>query len=683
MRERRVRFKEFSARAAALLTCMVCVLCAACGNGAAATTMKLARVEGEVSVRDEKEKDLTPAEDMNLYSGYQLKTGKESYSYINLDSVKLTKMDEESDVEIQKSGKDLEILLHSGSLFFNVTEPLKEDETMSIRTSNMAVGIRGTCGWVDVPGEGEMYVYILEGTVECSITDPDTGEVAAAQTVTEGESARLVWKDGKAEIIVEKFTKEEIPFFVTAELEKDSGLEEQVGEILAANQEASGNGAEDGEGVSGEDGSGEGASGEDGNAVQEPVVITTNVNELEFVNGNGTGNVIVTLRDGMYGAMNLNGEEIVPNKYSTYVRTPNKEGQFALGDGENTFVFDNQGNMVVEIPGLISLQISENAATYSRTNAEGRKEVGCYDMGEGRMTLKMELTDEQWQSNFSAQITGMQNGSFYCSSPGDLRLRQIQKDGSTVWTDEALEAEMERIWEEEEQSQGEQMPDRDWANVGGMSSFMYDPGYPVQSPNGGYMVCAPWLEASIFRMFDCNERRYLRFDTYRLEEGFVWNQFEEMWPQSFYDDGQWYANKGTQVVMRGFVTYGGEDHTDYLVDFSKARTDELGNVLNLSDLILAEYPYISLAGDGYYAASDGESWFYLNEQGSMVNSARWTDCSGFYDGYALVVEEDGMAYVVDKNFDKVTEGYPADSVSRSGGMLCVRKGDEQTFIYIR
>lgn len=236
MRERRVRFKEFSARAAALLTCMVCVLCAACGNGAVATTMKLARVEGEVSVRDEKEKDLTPAEDMNLYSGYQLKTGKESYSYINLDSVKLTKMDEESDVEIQKSGKDLEILLHSGSLFFNVTEPLKEDETMSIRTSNMAVGIRGTCGWVDVPGEGEMYVYILEGTVECSITDPDTGEVAAAQTVTEGESARLVWKDGKAEIIVEKFTKEEIPFFVTAELEKDSRFEEQVGEILAANE---------------------------------------------------------------------------------------------------------------------------------------------------------------------------------------------------------------------------------------------------------------------------------------------------------------------------------------------------------------------------------------------------------------------------------------------------------------
>lgn len=256
MRERRTHLQEFSAKAAALLTCMVCVLCAACGNEAAATAMKLARAEGEVSVRDEKEKDLTLAEDMNLYSGYQLKTGKESYSYINLDSVKLTKMDEESDIEIQKSGKDLEILLNSGSLFFNVTKPLEKDETMNIRTSTMAVGIRGTCGWVAVPGEGEMYVYILEGTVECSITDPDTGEVAAAQTVTEGESARLTWKDGKAEIIVEKFTKEEIPFFVTAELEKDSRFEEQVGEILAANEEASGNEAEGGEGVSGEEGEG-------------------------------------------------------------------------------------------------------------------------------------------------------------------------------------------------------------------------------------------------------------------------------------------------------------------------------------------------------------------------------------------------------------------------------------------
>lgn len=47
----------------------------------------------------------------------------------------------------------LELYVRSGSLFFDVTEPLEEDESMDIRTSTMAVGIRGTSGWVEVEDE--------------------------------------------------------------------------------------------------------------------------------------------------------------------------------------------------------------------------------------------------------------------------------------------------------------------------------------------------------------------------------------------------------------------------------------------------------------------------------------------------------------------------------------------------
>ena len=53
------------------------VLGAACGNQAAATTMKLAGTEGETFVRDE-EKELEPVADMNLYSGYLLGTEQEA-----------------------------------------------------------------------------------------------------------------------------------------------------------------------------------------------------------------------------------------------------------------------------------------------------------------------------------------------------------------------------------------------------------------------------------------------------------------------------------------------------------------------------------------------------------------------------------------------------------------------------
>ena len=77
------------------------VLGAACGNQAAATTMKLAGTEGETFVRDE-EKELEPVADMNLYSGYLLGTEQEGYLWIDLDSVKLAKMDENSRIGIRK-----------------------------------------------------------------------------------------------------------------------------------------------------------------------------------------------------------------------------------------------------------------------------------------------------------------------------------------------------------------------------------------------------------------------------------------------------------------------------------------------------------------------------------------------------------------------------------------------------
>ena len=113
---------------------------------AEATTMSLRKTMGSVRIQDGSEKEVPLLENMGLYSGYCLETRSVSYAWIDLDRVKLAKMDENSEIEIQKEGKSLELLLHAGSLFFHVAEPLDEDESMNIRTSTMSVGIRGTCG---------------------------------------------------------------------------------------------------------------------------------------------------------------------------------------------------------------------------------------------------------------------------------------------------------------------------------------------------------------------------------------------------------------------------------------------------------------------------------------------------------------------------------------------------------
>ena len=187
-------------------------------GGASAASMFLRKTEGTVAVADAEGEDVAPAENLGLYSGYTVGTEATSYAWIDLDKVKLTKLDENSAAVITKDGKNLSIEITSGSMFFNVTEPLAEDETMEIRTSSMLVGIRGTCGWVEVPDSNTMLVYLLEGKVEC---------VAGENTVTvnAGEMAEMT-ADGAIE--VSEFTAWDVPAFVAEEMEADEALSEAV-----------------------------------------------------------------------------------------------------------------------------------------------------------------------------------------------------------------------------------------------------------------------------------------------------------------------------------------------------------------------------------------------------------------------------------------------------------------------
>ncbi len=185
------------------------LLLASCGGGTSAATMHLVKTEGTVGVSDGDGRDIDPMENLGLYSGYQVGTRTESYAWINLDDVKLTKMDAESQVEIARDGGKLEINVKSGSLFFNVTEPLSDDESMDIRTSSMLVGIRGTCGWVT-----QDTAALLEGTV----TVTAEGESA---TVTAGEMAVLT-DEGALE--VKPLTAASVPAFVQEEIADDEDL---------------------------------------------------------------------------------------------------------------------------------------------------------------------------------------------------------------------------------------------------------------------------------------------------------------------------------------------------------------------------------------------------------------------------------------------------------------------------
>ena len=195
---------------AMFLTVVMAAGLAACSGGATAATMHLRRTEGTVAVSDGSGKDVPLLDNLSLYSGYGVGTRSASYAWIDLDDVKLTKLDQNSEISIQKEGKALNIEVISGSLFFNVTQPLEDDETMEIRASTMLVGIRGTCGWVENRNSISR-VYLLEGKVECS-AGTRTVQVSA------GEMAELT-VDG--ELVVKEFTQQDIPAFVRDDADPD------------------------------------------------------------------------------------------------------------------------------------------------------------------------------------------------------------------------------------------------------------------------------------------------------------------------------------------------------------------------------------------------------------------------------------------------------------------------------
>ena len=107
-----------------------------------AATIRLSKTSGTVSVSKSSGKSLTLMNNMRLYNGYHVTTK----AWINLDDTKLVKEDVSSEIEVRKSGKNLEVNICSGNVFFNVSEKLEEDESLNISTSTMIVGIRGTAG---------------------------------------------------------------------------------------------------------------------------------------------------------------------------------------------------------------------------------------------------------------------------------------------------------------------------------------------------------------------------------------------------------------------------------------------------------------------------------------------------------------------------------------------------------
>ena len=197
-----------------------------------ASDMRLASAEGTVTVTNSNGRRMPNVTNMKLQNGSRITTDAASYANISLDAAKLVKLDEKSEAGITTDGKNLELTLDAGSVYFNVTEPLPADETFHIKTSTMITGIRGTSGIVTVINDKHSQVTIFDGEVESEVTDPISGETKR-ETLGAGNTADFYvydpQKEGdKTDIILHRTTEEDISGFAGTAILSDDGVMERM-----------------------------------------------------------------------------------------------------------------------------------------------------------------------------------------------------------------------------------------------------------------------------------------------------------------------------------------------------------------------------------------------------------------------------------------------------------------------
>lgn len=220
----------------ALVAAAVIAFATACNKGNTANVMRLLRTEGTVSIEDSKGNSKPVMENLRFQSGDVLVTGADGLASVGLDDTKIITLQNNSRSEFIKNGKQLELKLTKGAVFFNVTEKLRSDEKFEIKTSTMTAGIRGTSGIVyyDPEDAGRESLMVTDGVVEVSATNP-ADNVTRSVKVEGGKSVKVYFyendtKHDSVEFELCEITEDDLSKFLLGWMADDESLLNRISE---------------------------------------------------------------------------------------------------------------------------------------------------------------------------------------------------------------------------------------------------------------------------------------------------------------------------------------------------------------------------------------------------------------------------------------------------------------------
>lgn len=198
-----------------------------------ATTMRLLKIEGTVTIEDASGNVKPVIDNIRFQSGDTLSTGADGLASIGLDDTKIVTLQNDSSAQFIKNGKQIELKLKQGGVFFEVTEKLTDDETYEIETSNMTVGIRGTSGYVWYDESGLQSLVITDGKVLVSGHNPQTGETKTVEVCGGQQVSCFLYNDiteerTSIEFELKDLDESELPEFPLQMLAENPDLMEKV-----------------------------------------------------------------------------------------------------------------------------------------------------------------------------------------------------------------------------------------------------------------------------------------------------------------------------------------------------------------------------------------------------------------------------------------------------------------------
>jgi len=193
----------------------------------ASSTMHLTRAVGKVQLIKENGKSKVIKKTLRFSDGDALMTSSSSLASVSLDNYKIITVDENSLVTFYKDGKNYNTRVEMGGVFFNVKQPLAEDESLKVSTADVDLNITGTSGYFGVLPNGSVSIYVTDGRVSVSAKNPKTQDTRDIG-LHYGQMLTIYFHDDSSsgqsiEFTVEEFKPEDMPklaiAMVTSELE--------------------------------------------------------------------------------------------------------------------------------------------------------------------------------------------------------------------------------------------------------------------------------------------------------------------------------------------------------------------------------------------------------------------------------------------------------------------------------